>query len=145
MAAEFVNRLTNDFKRPGLPAIALTTDTSFITAYGNDCGFSGIFERQVLTLGKPGDVLIGVSTSGNSSNVIRAVEGAKKANIRTIVLMGSDGLLAEMADIVISVPSKNTQYTQEAHLAIEHILCDLVEKECFADQRKLKVIAIERK
>ena len=136
MAAEFVNRLTKDFQRPGLPAIALTTDTSFLTAYGNDYEFGGIFERQVKTLGKAGDILIGISTSGNSTNVIRAVEEAKKANIGTVVLMGTTGLLAEVADIAILVPSANTQYIQEAHLTIEHILCDLVERSVFEDQEK---------
>ena len=134
MAAEFVNRLTADFERPGLPAIALTTDTSFLTAFANDCGFEGVFERQVQTLGKPGDVLIGISTSGNSANVIRAVEAARAANMRTIVLTGGGGRLAGIADIVISVPSANTQYVQEAHLAIEHILCGLVERYLFAER-----------
>jgi len=127
MAAEFVNRLTKDFERPGLPAIALTTDTSFLTAFANDCGFEGVFERQVQALGKPGDVLIGISTSGNSTNVIRAMEAARAANMQTIVLTGNSGRLVEIADVAISVPSANTQYIQEAHLVIEHILCDLVE------------------
>jgi len=131
MAGEFVSRLTKDFERPGLPAIALTTDTSFLTAFANDCGFEGVFERQVQALGKAGDVLIGISTSGNSTNVIRAVEAAMAAEIRTIVLTGSGGRLAEMADIAISVPSVNTQYIQETHLAIEHILCHLVERDVF--------------
>ena len=134
MAAEFVNRLTMDFERPGLPAIALTTDTSFLTAFANDCGFEGVFERQVQTLGKPGDVLIGISTSGNSTNVIRSVEAARAANMRTIVLTGSGGRLAGMADVAISVPSANTQYIQEAHLAIEHILCGLVERYLFGER-----------
>jgi D-sedoheptulose 7-phosphate isomerase len=138
MAAEFVNRLTKDFERPGLPAIALTTDTSFLTAFANDSGFDGIFERQVTTLGKSGDILIGISTSGNSTNVIRAVEEAKKTNMGTVVLIGSDGLLAEIADVVISVPSTNTQYIQEAHLTIEHILCDLVERNVFRQQKHLE-------
>ena len=132
MAAEFVSRLTKDFERPGLPAIALTTDTSFLTAYANDVGFEGVFARQVQTLGKPGDVLIGISTSGNSPNVIRAVEAALAANIHTIALTGSGGRLAEIGDVVISVPSANTQHIQEAHLAIEHIVCDLVER-CLFD------------
>jgi len=131
MATEFVSRLTIDFERPGLPAIALTTDTSFLTAFVNDCGFEGVFERQVQTLGKPGDVLIGISTSGNSTNVIRAVEAARVASMRTIVLTGSGGRLAGMADVAVSVPSANTQYIQEAHLAIEHILCGLVECRLF--------------
>jgi len=129
LAAEFVNRLTIDFQRPGLPAIALTTDTSFLTAFANDYAFEGVFERQVQTLGKPGDVLFGISTSGNSANVARAVEAARAADMRTLVLTGNCGSLVEMADTTISVPSANTQYIQEAHLAIEHILCDLVE--CF--------------
>ena len=127
MAAEFVNRLTKEFERPGLPAIALTTDTSLLTAFANDCGFEGVFERQVQALGKPGDVLVGISTSGESTNVIRAMEAAQEANMQTIVLMGNSGRLAEMANVAILVPSANTQHIQEAHPAIEHILCDLVE------------------
>jgi phosphoheptose isomerase len=131
MAAEFVSRLTKDFERPGLPAIALTTDTSFLTAFANDCGFEGVFERQVQTLGKPGDVLIGISTSGNSPNVIRAVEAARTANMYTVVLTGAGGRLHEMAHVVIAAPSANTQYIQEAHLTIEHILCEVVERRLF--------------
>ncbi len=134
MAAEFVNRLTMDFERPGLPAIALTTDTSFLTAFANDCGFEGVFERQVDTLGKPGDVLIGISASGNSTNVIRAVEAARAASMRTIVLTGSSGRLAGMANVTSSVPSGNTQYIQEAHPAIEHIVCGLVERYLFGER-----------
>ena len=133
MAAEFVSRLTIDFERPGLPAVALTTDTSFLTAFTNDCGFEGVFERQVQALGKPGDVLIGISTSGNSTNVIRAVQAARVASVSTIVLTGSGGRLAEMANVSISVPSANTQHVQEAHLAIEHILCGLVERYLFGE------------
>ena len=86
MATEFVSRFTKDFERPGLPAIALTTDSSFLTAYANDCGFDGIFERQVEALGRPGDVLIGISTSGNSPNVIRAVRRARAEGLRSVVL-----------------------------------------------------------
>jgi len=127
MAAEFVSRLSKDIERRALPAIALTTDTSFLTAFSNDCGFEGIFERQIEALGRAGDVLIGISTSGNSPNVIRAVEAAGKRNMGTIALTGNGGRLAAMADIVIAVPSTDTQYIQEAHLAVEHILCELVE------------------
>jgi phosphoheptose isomerase len=127
MAAEFVSRLSKDFERRALPAIALTTDTSFLTAFGNDCGFEGIFERQVEALGSPGDLLIGISTSGNSPNVIRAVEAARKRNMRTIALTGNSGRLAAIADVVIAVPSTDTEYIQEAHLSIEHIVCELVE------------------
>ena len=89
-------------------------------------------------LGKPGDVLIGISTSGNSTNVVRAVEATRAANMRSIVLTGSGGRLAEMANIAISVPSANTQYIQEAHLAIEHILCGLVERYLFGEGDDLR-------
>ncbi len=131
MAAEFVSRLNRDFDRPGLPAIALTTDTSFLTAFGNDVEFDGIFERQLLALGKRGDVLMGISTSGGSQNVIRAFMAARTAQVSTIALTGADGSLRHMASVPISVPSGNSQYLQEAHLAIEHILCDLVERRLF--------------
>lgn len=128
VAAEFVNRLTAEFKRPALPAIALTTDTSFLTAFANDLGFEGVFERQVQALGQSGDVLFGISTSGNSTNVIRAVEAARELDIGTIALTGSTGQLVKMAHVAIAVPTTRTQYVQESHLAIEHILCDLVER-----------------
>ena len=131
MATELVSLLSKDFERPGLPAIALTTDTSFLTAYSNDRCFAGVFERQVQALGKPGDALIGISTSCRSTNVIRAVQAAKETRMSTIALTGSDGLLGEMANIAIQVPSNCTQYIQEAHLAIEHILCDLIERYAF--------------
>jgi phosphoheptose isomerase len=131
MAAEFVSRLTRDFERPALAAIALTTDTSFLTAFANDCGFDGVFERQVEALGKPGDVLIGISTSGNSPNVVRAVEVAKKTGLHTVVLTGQGGGLTAIAEVAIAVPSTNTQHIQEAHLTIEHILCYLVERYLF--------------
>ena len=133
MAAELVSRFSKDLDRRALPAIALTTDTSFLTAFGNDCGFEGIFERQVEALGVPGDLLIGISTSGNSPNVIRAVETARKRNMGTIALTGNGGRLAAMADIAIAVPSVDTQYIQEAHLAVEHILCELVESMLFRE------------
>ena len=127
MATEFVSRFSKDLDRRALPAIALTTDTSFLTAFGNDCGFEGIFERQVEALGSPGDVLIAISTSGNSPNVIRAVEAARKRSMTTIALTGNGGRLSAMADVPIAVPSADTQYIQEAHLAVEHTLCELVE------------------
>ncbi|MFC1818736.1 SIS domain-containing protein [Thermodesulfobacteriota bacterium] len=131
MATEFVSRLSADFERDGLPAIALTTDTSYLTAYANDYGFDGVFERQVLTLGSPGDVLLGISTSGNSANILKAIEAAKKKQMRTIALIGKSGVMANICDIVITVPSQNTQHIQEAHLVIEHIICDLVEQIIF--------------
>jgi len=131
MAAEFVSRLTKDFERPGLPAIALTTDTSFLTAYANDCGFDGVFARQVQALGRAGDVLIGISTSGNSANVVQAVELARDLGMRSVALTGAGGRLAKLADVAISVPSEDTQHIQEAHLAVEHLLCLLVEQALF--------------
>jgi D-sedoheptulose 7-phosphate isomerase len=131
MATEFVSRLTKDFERPGLPAIALTTDTSFLTAFANDCGFDGVFERQIQALGRPGDLLIGISTSGNSPNVVRAVRCASSEGLRSIVLTGARGQLAGLADVAISVPSMDTQHIQEAHLAIEHLICWLVERNLF--------------
>jgi D-sedoheptulose 7-phosphate isomerase len=131
MAAEFVSRLTHAFDRPGLPAIALTTDTSFLTAFANDCGFEGIFERQVQALGRPGDVLIGISTSGNSANVVRAVRRARRDALRSVVLTGARGQLAALADVAISVPSTDTQHIQETHLAIEHLICWFVERDLF--------------
>lgn len=131
MATEFVSRLSKDFERPGLPAIALTTDTSFLTAFTNDCGYENVFARQVEVLGNPGDLLIGISTSGTSLNVIRALESARKGNMRTIFLTSTMNSTSGKSDIVIAVPATNTQYIQEAHLAIEHTICELVERTLF--------------
>ena len=135
MAAEFVSRLTKDFERPGLPAIALTTDSSFLTAYANDCGFDGIFARQVQALGRPGDVLLGISTSGNSPNVVQAVELARATGLRTVSLTGSGGRLGKLVDVAIAVPNDDTQHIQETHLAVEHLLCLLVERALFGARR----------
>ena len=139
MASEFVNLLSKEFARPGLPAIALTADAALLTAFANDFAFEGIFARQVQALGNPGDSLIGISTSGSSLNVIRAMQAAQATEMATIALTGSSGRLAGMARVAISVPSENTQYIQEAHLAIEHTLCALVERQLFAqpDQPEL--------
>jgi len=130
-AAEFVNRLSKDFERPGLPAISLTTDTSFMTAIANDYGFEALFARQVETLGRTGDVLLGISTSGKSPNVVQALQAAKSKGMATILLTGNNPHLEGVADIVIGVPSDHTQHIQETHLAIEHLLCSLVETELF--------------
>jgi len=127
-AAEFVGRLTKDFQRPALPALALTTDTSFITAHSNDVAFDDIFARQVEALGKSGDVLIGITTSGNSPNVLNAIAAAKKLKMKTIALTGVGGVIVDQVDVAITVPSASTQHIQESHLAIEHIICDLVEQ-----------------
>jgi len=133
MAAEFVGVLRKEFPRAGLPAIALTTDTSFLTAHTNDCGFESVFEHQVKALGQAHDVLIGISTSGNSVNILKAIRAAKSIGMRTIGMAGERGELAAAADITISVPSADTQHIQEAHLAIEHIICELVERALFPD------------
>src|SRR5262249_272459 len=132
LATEFTCRLSADFVRPPLAALALTTDSSFLTAYTNDFDFEGIFARQVEALGKPGDVLLGISTSGSSRNVVNAVETAQMLGIKSIVLTGSRGDLRDLADVAICVPSETTAHIQETHLAIEHIICHLVERALFA-------------
>jgi D-sedoheptulose 7-phosphate isomerase len=128
MAAEFVGRLNKDFVRHGLPAIALTTDTSVLTAFANDFGFEGVFERQVQALARPNDVLIAISTSGNSPNVVRAVQAARQIGARTIGLLGEGGALTGLVDHAVVVPSRDTQRVQEVLLCVEHILCDLTER-----------------
>jgi D-sedoheptulose 7-phosphate isomerase len=133
VAAEFVSRFRREVERRALPAIALTTDTSFLTAFANDCGYEGVFERQVEALGEPDDVLIGISTSGNSPNVVKAVKYASERGLRTIVLTGRGGRLPELADVAIRVPSTDTQHIQETHIAVEHVICDLVETILFGD------------
>ena len=133
MAAELTSRLTSDFLRPGLAAVALTTDSSFLTAYANDVGFDGVFERQVQAIGRPGDVLLGLSTSGGSENVRRAIRSARDAAISTVALVGGDGPLAHEADVAIVIPSSVTAHVQEAMLPIEHVICHAVERELFPD------------
>ncbi len=131
MAGELVSRLSADFPRPALPAVALTTDSSILTALSNDFGFESVFARQVQALGRPGDVLLGISTSGTSPNVLRAVEVARRIPMATIALTGTQGRLKDLADVAISVPSDSVQHMQEAHLSIEHILCYLVERDLY--------------
>jgi D-sedoheptulose 7-phosphate isomerase len=133
MAAEFVSRLTKHVQRRALPAIALTTDTSFLTAFSNDCGYDGVFERQVEALGARGDVLLGISTSGSSKNVMQAMKLARSKSLGCIALIGEGGVMSDLADITIAVPSNHTQYIQESHLSIEHLICELVERELFSD------------
>ncbi|PKN49627.1 MAG: phosphoheptose isomerase, partial [Deltaproteobacteria bacterium HGW-Deltaproteobacteria-16] len=126
MAAEFVNRFMID--RPPLAAIALTTDSSILTSIGNDFSFDEIFSKQILALGKEGDLALGISTSGNSPNVIKAVEAAKTLGMQTAVLTGKDGgRLISLADLTINVPSPVTPAIQEAHLWVEHLLCQIVD------------------
>jgi len=127
-AAEFVCRLTSDFERPGLPALALTTDSSILTAYANDHDFHGVFGRQVQALGRRGDVLFGISTSGSSRNVVAAVAEARRVGMAVVTLTGDQGILREQADVAIAVPETVTAHIQEVHLAVEHIICHLVER-----------------
>src|SRR5512136_1198763 len=130
LAAEFVNRYVMD--RPPLPAIALTTDTSILTSVSNDLAFNEIFAKQLRALGKEGDVAIGISTSGNSPNVIKAFEVAKEMGMKTVALAGNDGgIIAKMADLPLVVPSTSTPRIQEAHILIGHILCEMVEHSLF--------------
>jgi len=134
IAAEFVNRF--QIERPPLAAIALTTDTSIITSIGNDYHFDEIFSRQINALGKKDDIAIGISTSGNSKNVIQAILAAGKIGMFTIGLTGRGGELAECADLVFAVESDITARIQEAHITLGHILCDLVERILFPEKIK---------
>jgi D-sedoheptulose 7-phosphate isomerase len=129
IAAEFTGRFVKE--RRSLPAIALTTDTSAITAIGNDYGFDRIFERQVEGLANPGDVLIGISTSGNSPNVVKALEAGKNQGCKTIGLSGRDGGQMNIcSDINIVVPSNITARIQEMHILIGHIICEAIDADC---------------
>ncbi len=126
LAAEFVNRFR--IERKPLPAIALTTDTSIITSIGNDYSYNEIFSKQVMALGVKGDVLLGISTSGRSKNVINAMKVAKEMELTTIGLSGDYAEeMGKLSDYYIHVPSKNTPRVQEAHLLIEHIICELID------------------
>src|SRR5690606_19689146 len=133
LAAEFISVLTQDFLRPGLSAIALTTDSSILTASANDFGFEGIFARQVQALGRPGDVVIGISTSGNSKNVVKALEYACEHDMHTIALIGAGGKMGEIAEVAIRIPSTVVQHIQEAHITVAHIICYLAERALFPE------------
>lgn len=126
LAAEFVSRLTVD--RPAMHAIALTTDTSILTAIGNDYSYDNVFERQIEAFGQAGDVFLGISTSGNSKNVLKALHLSRKLGITTIGFSGRDGgKMPPLCDYNVIVPSEITANIQESHLALEHIFCHLVE------------------
>ena len=128
IAAEFVGRYK--IERKGLPCIALASDTSIITAWSNDYTYDGVFERQLEALAQKGDVFIALSTSGNSGNLLKAMEFAKKSGIFTVALLGKDGgKMKNRSDIEIIVPSDNTPRIQEAHLMILHIICEIIDKE----------------
>jgi len=127
------------FDRPGLPSIALTTDSSVMTAIGNDYGYERLFARQVQALGNEGDVFIGISTSGNSPNIIKALEACKEKSIITIGLTGMNGgKMAQMCDFCIKVPSNETPRIQEVHILVGHIICCIVEEELFGNQKPSK-------
>jgi len=132
IAAELVGRY--GFDRPSIPSLALTTDTSNLTAIGNDYGYDKVFSRQLEGMGQEGDIFIGISTSGNSLNIINAFNSAKNKGITTVALTGRDGgEMAKLADVALVVPSNSTPRIQESHILIGHIICDIIEKEIFAD------------
>ena len=134
IAAEFVCRFQRD-RRP-LPALALTTDTSVITAIGNDYGFEHVFARQVQALGNPADVVVAISTSGRSPNVLAGVRAARNMRLTTIGFIGGDGgELARLVDIPIVVPSRNIAQIQECHITIGHLVCEMVEQQLISTQR----------
>jgi D-sedoheptulose 7-phosphate isomerase len=133
LVAEFVSRLVED--RPAMRAVALTTDTSILTAIGNDYGYERVFARQIEALGQPGDVFMALSTSGNSPNVLHALELCRKTGIATIGLSGATGgKMTALCDYMIVIPSAVTMYIQQAHLALEHIYCMMVERYYFDSQ-----------
>ena len=128
IATEFMIRLSHDIQRPALPAIALTTDSSNLTAGGNDIGFDNVFARNVEGLGSEGDVLLAISTSGNSPNVIKAAEMARMKVMNVIgFLGGTGGKLKPLVDVAVVIPSSNVQRIQEGHITAAHILCEGVE------------------
>lgn len=126
LAAEFVNRF--EIERPPLPALALTTDTSNITSIGNDYSFDQIYSKQVRALGKPEDVLLAITTSGNSQNIVKAVEAAQAVGMKVMILTGKGGgLLAGKGDVLIDVQAKKTSRIQEVHITFCHVVCELVD------------------
>jgi D-sedoheptulose 7-phosphate isomerase len=132
LATELVIRMNPNIKRPGLPALALTTDSSMLTAGANDIGYDNVFAREVEALGMSGDVLIGISTSGKSESINRALATARTKGMATIALLGKDGgATKDLVDVAIIVPSNDTQRIQEGHITIGHILCGLVEREMY--------------
>lgn len=132
IAAEFMIRLSHDLNRPAIAAIALTTDTSNLTAGGNDIGFENVFARNVEGLGNEGDILLGISTSGNSPNVIKAFEKAKEKGMTTIAFLGgTGGKIKDIVDCPLIIPSNSTQRIQEGHITVAHIVCEAVERKLY--------------
>lgn len=133
LAAELVIRMDPKLKRPAIPAVALSTDSSILTAGANDIGYDNVFARSVEALGRKGDVLVVISTSGNSESVNRALAQARSAGMATIGLLGKDGgKTRELVDVAIIVPSHDTQRIQEGHITIGHILCSMLEREMYS-------------
>lgn len=134
LAAEFSGRFY--FDRPVLPADALHCNTSYLTAVGNDYGYDMIFARLISGLGQKGDILVGLSTSGNSENILKAFEVCREKGVRTIAMTGATGgKMKEMADLLINIPSTDTPRIQEAHITVGHIICELVEQAMFGEKK----------
>jgi len=129
LAAEFVNRF--ELERPPLPALALTTDTSILTAIGNDYGYERVFAKQVQALAAPGDVVVGISTSGNSPNVLAALRAAREKGAATVGMAGRNGAIVSLCDYALLVPHERTALIQEVHIAVGHLLCKLVDHYLF--------------
>lgn len=135
IAAEFVNRFL--MERPPLPAIALNTDAAVLTSISNDYDFSQVYSKQLSALGHEGDVVIGISTSGNSPNVIKAIDVAKKNGMKTVIFTGgTGGKMAAMADVTFIVPTKVTARVQETHITLGHAICQMVDEELFGNHSK---------
>lgn len=133
-AGELVSRF--NFDRPGLAAIALTTDTSILTAIGNDYGYEHVFSRQIEALGRQGDLLVAISTSGNSKNIVRAIGAAREAGIGVVGFTGqTGGSMAALCDICLCMPSSETPKIQEGHEFLGHLICGMIEHELFADAK----------
>jgi D-sedoheptulose 7-phosphate isomerase len=132
LAAEFVNRFR--IERPPLAALALSTDTSVLTSIGNDYHFEEVFEKQIRALGREGDVAWGISTSGNSPNVLKALRTARANGLKTIGMTGAGGQLAECAELVLTVESSVTARIQETHITMGHLLCELVDRTLFPER-----------
>ncbi len=134
LAAELVGRYK--INRPAMNSISLTVDTSNLTAIGNDYGYDVVFSRQLEGVGQKGDVLVGLSTSGNSKNVVLAFEQAKKMGITTVALVGEKGgMMRDMADYALCVPATTSAHIQEMHIAIGHLICDLIEKKFYGENK----------
>lgn len=134
LAAEFSGRFY--FDRPVLPADALHCNTSYLTAVANDYGYDKVFARLISGLGRKGDILVGLSTSGNSENILRAFEVCREKGVRTLAFTGADGgRMKAMSDLLINIPSTDTPRIQEAHITVGHIICELVEQAIFGEQQ----------